>query len=82
MQYEGFSTEDATIAVDSIDVDWNVQAAKTAKEYLDMSGYSHSGLVGQLEVRGLHPNASGVWSSRSRALGSRRKLAPHTEHGM
>ena len=30
LKYEGFSTEDATVAVDSITVDWNEQAARKA----------------------------------------------------
>lgn len=52
LEYEGFSTADATFAVDSITVDWNVQAAKAAKAYLDYSGFSRSGLIGQLEYEG------------------------------
>ncbi|TMS55084.1 hypothetical protein E0T84_04395 [Mycobacterium sp. DBP42] len=52
LEYEGFSTADATFAVDSIVVDWNVQAAKAAKAYLDYSGFSRSGLINQLEYEG------------------------------
>jgi hypothetical protein len=52
LQYEGFSTEDAIYAVDSITVDWNEQAAKSAQDYLDMSGFSRSGLINQLMYEG------------------------------
>ena len=36
LEFEGFSTADATFAVDHITVDWNEQAAKSAKSYLDI----------------------------------------------
>jgi len=48
VNFEHFSTDDATYAVDSLNVDWNQQAAKKAKEYLDMEGFSHDGLITQL----------------------------------
>src|SRR5690606_36944305 len=35
LEYEQFSTEDATFAVDYLNVDWNEQAALKAQEYLD-----------------------------------------------
>ncbi len=46
---EGFSVEDATFAVDYLNVDWNEQAAKAAQSYLDFKGFSRSGLIQQLE---------------------------------
>jgi Host cell surface-exposed lipoprotein len=46
--FEGFSTEDATFAVDTISVDWNEQAAKKAQEYLSSMAFSRSGLINQL----------------------------------
>ncbi|NLB20080.1 MAG: hypothetical protein GX829_04440, partial [Clostridium sp.] len=52
LEYEGFSTEDATYAVDSIGVDWREQAVKSAKNYLDFSAFSRSGLISQLEFEG------------------------------
>jgi hypothetical protein len=55
LEYSGFSTEDATFAVDQIAVDWNVQAAKAAEDYLDISGFSRSGLIEQLEYSGFTP---------------------------
>src|SRR6201999_256462 len=52
LEYEDFSNEDATFAVDHITVDWNVQATKAAKDYLKISGFSRSGLINQLEYDG------------------------------
>jgi hypothetical protein len=53
--YDNYSTEDATFAVDSIAVNWNEQAARSAKQYLSMEGFSHGGLVNQLEYDGYTP---------------------------
>jgi hypothetical protein len=52
LEYEGYSTGDATVAVDSLKVDWNAQAAKKAEEYLDIMPFSRSGLIDQLEYEG------------------------------
>ena len=52
MKYEGFSTPDAEYAVDAQNVDWNLQAAKTAASYLKVSSFSYAGLVKQLEFEG------------------------------
>jgi hypothetical protein len=45
---EGFSKADATYAVDALNVDWNEQAAKSAKSYLSHSSFSRQGLIEQL----------------------------------
>ena len=39
-------------AVDSLDVDWFAEAAESAQSYIDMMGFSHSGLVEQLMFEG------------------------------
>ena len=52
LEYEGFSTEDATYAADNCGADWNEQAAKKAQDYRDMQAFSHKGLVDQLEYEG------------------------------
>lgn len=52
LEYEGYSTEDATFAVDNCGADWNEQAAKCAQSYLDYSSFSRSGLIDQLEYEG------------------------------
>ena len=48
LEYEGFSTSDATYAVDHIRVDWKAQAVREAKGYLEYAAFSESGLVAQL----------------------------------
>ncbi|OBH43373.1 Ltp family lipoprotein [Mycobacterium mantenii] len=48
VEAEQFSTEDATYAVDSLNVDWNQQAARKAKDYLGYTAFSHDGLINQL----------------------------------
>jgi hypothetical protein len=52
LEFEGFSTADATYAVDSLTVDWNEQAALSAQQYLEMTSFSKSGLIEQLEFEG------------------------------
>ena len=43
-----YPVEDATIAVDSLNIDYNEQAKRSAETYLDMSGFSCQGLIDQL----------------------------------
>jgi hypothetical protein len=46
----GFSVADATVAVDSLHIDYDAQAVLAAKAYISLgSGFSHAGLVEQLE---------------------------------
>ncbi|MCL2437786.1 MAG: Ltp family lipoprotein [Coriobacteriia bacterium] len=52
LEFEDFSTEDATFAVDSLSVDWNEQAAGSAENYLDFMSFSRDGLIRQLEHEG------------------------------
>ena len=52
LEFEGYSTEDATYAADNCDADWNEQAAKKAKQYLETMAFSRDGLIEQLEFEG------------------------------
>lgn len=45
----GFSKKDATVAVNSMDIDYNEQAAKAAKSYREFTSFSRNGLIKQLE---------------------------------
>tara|TARA_B100000678_G_C18170931_1_gene487159 strand:+ start:794 stop:1174 length:381 start_codon:yes stop_codon:yes gene_type:complete len=45
---DGYSYSDATVAVDSLSVNWNEQAVRSARDYLSLMGFSCSGLVEQL----------------------------------
>ena len=52
LEFEGFSTQDSTWAVDNVTVNWNEQAAMKAASYLDYSAFSRSGLMDQLGYEG------------------------------
>ena len=52
LEFEGFSKEDATYAVNNISVDWNEQAYEKGQSYLNMMGFSEDGLREQLEFEG------------------------------
>ncbi len=56
LKYEGYSTEDATWAVDQLSVDWHQQAALKAREYLDYTSFSRQGLIDQLIYEGFSPS--------------------------
>lgn len=45
---DGYKIEDATIAVDSLDIDYNEQAVRSAENYLSFKGFSCNGLIQQL----------------------------------
>ena len=52
LEYEGYSTSDATYAADNCGADWNEQASKKAGSYLKYSSFSKEGLIEQLEYEG------------------------------
>lgn len=52
LEFEGYSTEDATFAVDHLKPDWREQAVRSAEDYLDYSAFSRSGLIDQLKFEG------------------------------
>lgn len=52
LEYEQFSTEDATYAADNCGADWNQQAALAAKQYLEFSSFSRGSLIDQLIYEG------------------------------
>lgn len=45
---DGYNIDDATIAVDSLDIDYNEQAGRAAENYLSFTGFSCDGLINQL----------------------------------
>jgi hypothetical protein len=45
---DGYTVADATVAVDSLNTDWNKEAVKSAKQYLSIQGFSCKGLIQQL----------------------------------
>ena len=52
LEYEDYSTEDATFAVDYVAPDWNEQAAESAQTYLDYTAFSRQSLIDQLIYEG------------------------------
>ncbi len=53
LEFEGYSNEVATYAADHCGADWNQQALKSGKNYLNSGqGFSQSGLYNQLEFEG------------------------------
>ncbi|ACZ31542.1 protein of unknown function DUF1535 [Xylanimonas cellulosilytica DSM 15894] len=52
LKWEGYSTADATIAVDRTGTNWNSEAVGMARAYLDTMAFSRSGLVDQLLYEG------------------------------
>lgn len=49
MIYEEFTNEQAIYGADNCGANWNEQAMKFAKSYLNMMGFSRSELISQLE---------------------------------
>jgi hypothetical protein len=45
----GYSVNDATVAVDSLNENWNAQAVLSAKSYLQLQPFSCSDLIQQLD---------------------------------
>lgn len=53
LEYEGYSNSDATAAVESLAINWNEQAAGSARNYLDVfPDMSRSEMIEQLEYEG------------------------------
>jgi flagellar biosynthesis GTPase FlhF len=64
LNFEGFSTSDATWGVDKQHADWNAQAAAKAKDYLDFTAFSRSGLIQQLEFEGFTASQASYGASQ------------------
>ncbi|MCR2824063.1 Ltp family lipoprotein [Microbacterium sp. zg.Y909] len=52
LEYEGFSTEEATFGADNAGADWNAEAAEKAASYLELSSFSRQSLYDQLAYEG------------------------------
>lgn len=52
LEFSGFTTEEATFAVDNCGANWFEQAGKKAQSYLKSSSFSRTGLIEQLEFSG------------------------------
>lgn len=49
LEYEGYTTDEATWATDAAGADWNQEAAESAQSYLDHSSFSRDELADQLD---------------------------------
>ena len=67
LEYEGYSTEDATYAVDHCGADWDEQAAIRAKNYINSMSFSRSGLIEQLEFEGFSQSQAEYGATVKRA---------------
>ena len=52
LEFEGYTTEEATYAVNNCGADWKEQAVKVAKNYLNTMSFSKQGLIDQREFEG------------------------------
>ena len=48
LKHDGFNSEESTIAVDSLFIDWKKQASLKAESYLSFTSFSCEGLIDQL----------------------------------
>lgn len=63
LEYEQFSTADATYGADHVGANWNEQAAKKAKSYMSYSSFSRGSLIGQLEYEKFTPEQAAFGAS-------------------
>ncbi len=49
LEFDGFTTEEATYAADNCGADWHEQALDKAKRYLNVSSFSYEGIIDQLK---------------------------------
>ena len=52
LEFEGYTTAEATYAVNNCGADWNEQAVRVAKNYLNTMSFSKKGLIDQLIFEG------------------------------
>lgn len=52
LEFEGYSTEDATFGADNAGADWNAEAAQKAKSYMELTAFSRDGLYEQMAFEG------------------------------
>lgn len=52
LEYEQYSTEDATYAADNCGANWNTQAEKSAESYIELMPFSRGELIDQLIYEG------------------------------
>ena len=69
LEYEGYSSEEATYAADRCGANWCEQAAKSAEAYLKISAFSKDRLIQQLEYEGFTPTQASYGVAKNGYLG-------------
>ena len=69
LEYEGYSSEEATYAADRCGANWCEQAAKSAEAYLKISAFSKDRLIQQLEYEGFTPTQAAYGVTKNGYLG-------------
>ena len=69
LEYEGYSSEEATYAADRCGANWCEQAAKSAEAYLKISAFSQDRLIQQLEYEGFTPTQAAYGVAKNGYLG-------------
>ena len=52
LEYDGYSTDDATYAADNCSTNWNKEAREMAEQYMESTTYTYDAMVQQLEAEG------------------------------
>lgn len=52
LEYDGYTNKEATYGAENCGANWNTQASRRAKDYLDSMAFSRQGLIDQLEYDG------------------------------
>jgi hypothetical protein len=65
LEFEQYSNADATVAVDSLTVDWNAEAAESAALYLDTMAFSCGSLTDQLVFEKFTPEQAAFGAAQT-----------------
>lgn len=65
LEFEQYSTGDATVAVDSLTVDWSAEAAESAASYLDTMAFSCGSLTDQLVFEKFTPEQAAFGAAQA-----------------
>ena len=76
LEYEGFTTEEATYAADNCGADWNEQAVRSAQQYLDLMAFSQEGLAEQLEFEGFTAEQAAYGAEQAYGSGTTDSASP------
>ena len=67
LEYEGFSSNEASYGANNCQANWKEQALRKAKSYLSSSAFSYSGLIKQLEYEGFSSDEANYGANNCQA---------------